>query len=400
MKFHSAKEFLKNKKVLFFLFGTLFFMINISVSYSVVPVFLISQNATLAQVGISTSVYSFAAIILRIFLGPLSDKKGRKFTLLVSASSLIISWILIWIAPSFELHLVARVIQAIGLALYMSTGSSVVSDIADKKVLGSFLGIHRGFMGFGFLLGPVIGLTLIKISATFLFLGMISIALLSLILLTFISETGVIVKGKQKNSLFDNYKELLKNHSLLRYYLLVITLTSGFGIVDTNSAIFLNSLDGIISPSLFLLSIAGMGMLASIIGGRLIDRFGIKKVIIPGVFLAFTGFMSMSLVEMIGNYALFIAIFSLGLGTNSTIISAITGIQRATRKELKATSFVIQDCAFDGGFVVGNLIFGFLVTGLGYSYSFLIIGLLIGLSYLIILISDYRFNKDSLTKTQ
>ncbi|MDD2371898.1 MAG: MFS transporter [Firmicutes bacterium] len=394
MKFHSAKDFLTNKKVLFFLFGTIFFMINISVSYSVVPVFLINQNFTIAQVGISTSVYSFSAIILRIFLGPLSDNHGRKLTLMVSASSFVISWILIWIAPSYELHLIARVIQAIGLALYMSTGSSVVSDIADKKILGTCLGIYRGFLGFGFLLGPVIGLKLIKISNSFLFIGIISIAIISLILLSFVFETGIITKEKQKTNLFNNYKELLGNHNLLRYYLLVLTLTCGFGIINTNAAIFLNSQVDVISPSIYLLSIAGMGMIASLIGGRLIDKFGIKKVIIPGVILALTGFIAMSFVEYFGNYALFISIFTLGLGTNSTVISSITGIQRATRIDLKATSFAIQESAYDGGFVIGNLIFGFLVIGVGFSYSFLIIGLIMGVSYLTILISDHQINKN------
>jgi len=397
MKFHSSKDFIRDKKVLFFLFGTLLFMINVSSSYSVVPVFLINQNFTLVQVGISSSLYSFAAIVLRILLGPLADKKGRKFSLIISASSFIISWFLIWLAPSFGLHLIARAIQAIGLALYMSTGSSVVSDVTDKKIVGSCMGIYRGFMGLGFVIGPVIGLMLIKISDKFLFIGMISFALLSLFMLIFISETGVVTKVKQKINYLNNYLELLKNHKLLRYYLLVITVTAGYGIVGTNSAIFLGTMSSVISPSVFLFLIGIMGMLASIIGGRLIDKFGIKKVIIPGVILALTGFLAMALVESIGNIAIFIAIFSLGLGTHSTVLSSVTSIERDTRKELMATSFVIQECAFDGGFVIGNLVFGFLVTGIGYSYSFLIIGVILGLSYLTILVLDNIVNKKALT---
>lgn len=397
MKFHSSKDFIRDKKVLFFLFGTLFFMINIGVSYSVVPVFLINQGATMGQVGISSSLYSFSAIILRIFLGPLADKKGRKFSLMISAASFVLSWILIWIAPSFALHLVARVIQSIGLAIYMSTGSSVVSDLVDVKIVGSCIGIYRGFMGFGFIIGPALGLVLIKISATFLFLGIISIAILSFILLSFMSETCVINKIKQKVNVFGNYLELLKNQKLLRYYLLVVVVTSGYGIINTNSAIFLGTQKDVISPSIFLFLVASMGMITSFTSGRLIDKFGVKKIIIPGVILALIGFTAMAFVGVIGNYALIIAILALGLGTNSTIVSSITSIERATRKELKATSFVIQECAYDGGFMVGNFIFGFLVSGIGYSYGFLIISIILGLSYLTIFISDYLYNKKALT---
>lgn len=397
MKYSSSKDFLKDRRILFFLFGTLFFMINIAVSYSIVPVYLISQNATLAQVGISSTVYSLSAIMLRIFLGPLADKKGRKFSLLISAFSFILSWLLIWFAPSFSLHIVARIIQSIGLALYMSTGSSVVSDVAEPRILGTCMGIYRGFLGLGFVLGPVIAFRLIEISFSAMFIGNITFATISLLLLIFIKETGVISKEGlvKKKNIFSNYCELLRNHNLLRYYLLVITITSGFGIISTNSAIYLSGLEGVMSPSLFLFSIASIGMIASFASGRLVDKFGIRKAIIPAVIMALAGFLVMSLIGNIGNIAIVFVILSIGFGTNSTVISSITGIERGTRKDLMATSFSIQESAYDGGFAIGNLIFGFLVIGLGYSYSFLIIGILMGLSYFTIFLTDYMFSKNS-----
>ncbi len=397
MKFNNSKDFLKDRRILFFLFGTLFFMINIAVSYSIVPVYLISQSATLAQVGISSTIYSLSAIVLRIFLGPLADKKGRKFSLLISAISFIISWVLIWLAPSFSLHILARIIQAIGLALYMSTGSSVISDVAEPKILGTCMGLYRGFLGLGFVVGPVIAFKLIEISFSAMFLGNIAFATISLILLSFIKETGVIRKEifiKKKN-FFKNYLELLRNHNLLRYYLLVVTITSGFGILSTNSAIYLSGLEGVMSPSMFLFSLASLGMIASFLGGSLVDKFGIRKVIVPAVIMALTGFLSMALIGDIGNIAIIFVIISIGFGTNSAVICSITGIERGTRKDLMATSFSIQESAYDGGFAIGNFIFGFLVVNLGYSYSFLIIGLLMGLSYLTIFLTDYMISKKS-----
>lgn len=359
------------------------------------PVYLISKNATLPQVGISSTIYSLSAIILRIFFGPLADKKGRKFSLLISAFSFILSWILIWWAPSFSLHIVARVIQSIGLALYMSTGSSVVSDVASPKILGTCMGIYRGFLGLGFVLGPVIAFKLIEISFPAMFIGNIIFATISLLLLLFIKETGVRSKENiiRKKHFFSNNLELLRNHNLLRYYLLVVTITSGFGILSTNSAIYLSSLDGVMSPSLFLFSLASIGMIASFASGRLVDKFGIRKTIIPSVIMALVGFLAMALIGSFGNVALVFVIISIGFGTNSTVVSSITGIERGTRKDLMATSFSIQESAYDGGFAIGNLIFGFLVISLGYSYSFLIVGLLMSLSYLSVFLIDYMFSK-------
>lgn len=392
MKINSVKEFISNRKILFFLFGTFFFLMNISISYSVVPVYLISQNFSLAQIGISTTIYSLFTIFLRIFLGPLADRKGRKFSLLISSFSFIISWIFIWLAPNYEVHLIARLVQAVGPAMFMSSASSVVSDLADSKILGSCMGIYRGFMSMGVILGPVYALTMSNFGFNVMFIGTISISLISFLLLTFISETKVDF-GKnldiKRTGMFKDYMVLLRNPRLLRFYLAVMTATIGFGIVNTNSAVFLNSLDNVLKPGTFLFFFGVFGMIASMIGGRFIDKRGVKNIIIPGAFLALTGFIGMAFVGSFGNLALIVVIIALGLGTNSIVISSVTSIGRETGNDLKATSYAIMDCAYDSGFAVGNMLFGFMVTSFGYSYGFLIIAFILALSYLGIFTGEY-----------
>ncbi len=392
MKIESVGEFIKNRKMLFFLFGTFLFMMNISISYSVVPVYLISQNFTIAQIGISTTIYSLSAIFLRIFLGPLADSKGRKFALLISSFSFVISWMFIWFAPNFQVHLIARFVQAIGLAMYMSSASSVVSDVVHNKVLGSCMGIYRGFISMGVILGPVYALALSGIGFNVMFIGTIATSLISFILITFISETKVDFtnsENKKKNTMVKDYLVLLKNPRLLRYYLAIMTATSGYGIINTNSAVFLGGLKGVLNPSTFLFLFGCVGMVASLASGRRTDKHGIKSVIIPGAFLALAGFFSMAFVESFGNIALFMVIIAMGFGTNSLVISSITGIGRETSNDLKATSYSIMESAYDGGFAVGNLIFGLMVTAFGYSYGFLIVGFILTLAYLGIFTGEY-----------
>lgn len=397
MKIESVKEFIRNRKMLFFLFGTFLFMMNISISYSVVPVYLASQNFTLAQIGISTTIYSLSAILLRIFLGPLADRKGRKFALLISSFSFVISWLFIWLAPNYEVHLVARVFQSLGLAMYMSSASCVVSDVVDNKILGSSMGIYRGFVSIGIILGPVYALTLSGIGFNVMFIGIMITSLISFILLTFISETKVgfgETCTTKKNSMLKDYMVLIKNPRLLRYYFAIMIATSGYGIINTNSAVFISNLEGVLKPSTFLFLYGCVGMYASLAGGRHTDRLGIKKVIIPSAFLALTGFVGMSFVESFGNIALFAVIITMALGTNSLVISAITGIGRETTNDLKASSYSIMESAYDGGFAVGNLIFGLVVTAVGYSQGFLIIGFLLTLAYIALFIGDRLYRKN------
>lgn len=392
MKIESVGEFIRNRKVLFFLFGTFLFMMNISISYSVVPVYLVSQNFSLAQIGISTTIYSLSAIILRIFLGPLADKKGRKFSLLISSFSFVLSWLFIWLAPNYEAHLIARVVQALGLAMFMSSASCVVSDVVDNKILGSSMGIYRGFVSIGIILGPVYALSLSVIGFNVMFIGIMSTSLISFILLTFISETKVGFGETctiKRNSMLKDYMILIKNPRLLRYYLAIMTATSGYGIINTNSAVFLGGLEDVLKPSTFLFLYGCIGMVASLSSGRQTDRRGIKKVIIPSAFLALSGFVSMAFVESFGNPALFVVIIAMAFGTNSLVISAITGIGRETTNDLKASSYSIMESAYDGGFAVGNLVFGLVVTAVGYSQGFLIVGLILALCYVAIFTGEF-----------
>jgi predicted MFS family arabinose efflux permease len=258
------------------------------------------------------------------------------------------------------------------------------------------MGIYRGFISIGVILGPVYALTLSGIGFNVMFIGIMATSFLSFILITFTSETKVgfgNLESVKKNNMIKDYLILLKNPRLLRYYLAIMTATSGYGIINTNSAVFLGGLEGVLKPSTFLFLFGCVGMIASLVSGRRTDRRGIKSVIIPGAFLALAGFFSMAFVESFGNFALFVVIVAMGFGTNSLVISSITGIGRETRNDLKATSYSIMESAYDGGFAVGNLIFGLMVTAFGYSQGFMIVGIILTLSYLGIFTGEFIRNK-------
>lgn len=397
MKIKNVKEFITNRMVIIFLFSTFFFMLNMSISFAIVPVYLISNHYSIAQVGISATIYSLLSIIFKFILGPISDRKGRKFSMLIGAFSFVISWILIWHAPNFQIHLIARVLQAIGLAMFIPTATSVVSDMVDSNILGSCMGIYRGIFSFGIMLGPIYALTLSEISYSIMFIGIITTSLISFILITFISDTksntGNIpeLKNYKKSIMLFNYIAVLKNPKLLRYYFAIITTSFCFGIVETNAAVFIRSLDNIMKPGIFLLFLGFFSTLASMIGGRLIDKIGIKKVIIPGAILVFIGILSMAFVQSTGNLALILVIIALGIGVDTVLISSIFGINRLASDDMKSTSFAAGDSAWDFGFAVGNMIFGFIVTGVGYSYGFLIISIIFTLCNICIFIWDFLY---------
>ena len=348
--------------------------------FTVVPIYLMSKGASVAQVGISTAFYSVVAIILRIFLGPVADRKGRKPAMIASAVAFGLASLLIWLAPNFSLHLAARCVQAVGLALFMSTGSSVVSDVAIKAVQGSCMGIYRGFLNLGFMLGPVISIGISRIGYREMFIANIIMAVIAGILFSLVPETGKNTKDTKQESLLKNYVELLTDRKLLLYYLLIVSFSMGYGTIMGNAGIYLQTIPDIWTSALFLFLVSGSGFLACLVAGRLVDLFGIKKVLLPTIGFAITGLVAMFLVPQLGNIAFVLAAICFGIGNNGAVTCVVTGIEEATRGELKATSFSVQESSIDGGNAIGSSIFGAVATYIGLNNGFLAIALLMVLS--------------------
>lgn len=390
MKINSIKDFFRSKIVWLFLTGTFFMMLNMSMAYMVIPVYLVSTGASVAQVGMSTAFYSVVAIILRIFLGPVADNKGRRFSMLASTFAFLIGTIFIWLAPSFSWHLVARAIQAISLALFMSTGSSVISDLADEKVLSTFMGIYRALLGLGFMIGPIFSLAMIRISYDAMFIANIIITIIAFILLYQVEETCKYHKTNSSKNLFNDYRGLLGDRRLRKYYYLTIMLAVGYGTVMANAANYLNKLDTGLSASLFIFLLMSSGMLASMSAGWLIDKFSIKKIIIPAVSIAVIGMLGMSTISWMGNIALFAVAIIFGIGNNSSVICAVSGVDSFTTKKLKATSFSIQESSIDGGNAIGNFIFGWVALLLGYANAFIVLGIIMAIGCFLLIIDKEK----------
>lgn len=386
MKISSIKDFFRSKIVWLFLTGTFFMMLNMSMAYMVIPVYLVSTGATVAQVGMSTAFYSIVAIILRIFLGPVADNKGRRFSMLSSTFAFLVGTISIWIAPSFGWHLAARAIQAISLALFMSTGSSVISDLADESILSTFMGIYRALLGLGFMVGPIFSLAMIKISYDAMFIANIIITIIAFFLLFQVEETCKYHKTNSGKNLFIDYKGLLGDRRLRKYYYLTVMLAVGYGTVMANAANYLNDLDSGLSASFFIFLLMSSGMVASMSAGWLIDKFSIKKIIIPAVSLAVLGMMGMSTISWLGNIALVAVGIIFGIGNNSSVICAVSGVDSFTAKKLKATSFSIQESSIDGGNAIGNFIFGWVALILGYGNAFIVLGIIMAIGCFLLII--------------
>ena len=106
--------------------------------------------------GVLGSVYSLLQFACAPFWGALSDRIGRRSTLLFTLSGMVVSYALWAVSGSFAVLIAARVLGGV-MAGNISIASAVVSDITSGKERAKGMGMLGMGIGLGFIFGPAIG---------------------------------------------------------------------------------------------------------------------------------------------------------------------------------------------------------------------------------------------------
>src|SRR3989338_4617163 len=131
--------------------------------YPIVPIFLTSVlKVSTPIVGLIEGIAEGTAAIGKFIFGYLSDKVGKRKPFVVSGYSFsTVSKILISLASSWPLVLLARFIDRLGKGVRTSARDSLLLQNTTKKNKGFIFGYHRAFDSAGSVIGPIIALPLI-----------------------------------------------------------------------------------------------------------------------------------------------------------------------------------------------------------------------------------------------
>lgn len=104
-------------------------------AYPWMPIFFIyfSDALPLSQVLALESVYYVAIVVMEVPSGYLSDKLGRRPTLLMSSAALLISYLMFSLGQGLWSWAIAQVFLAMGLALASGTDTSLLYDTLEAK---------------------------------------------------------------------------------------------------------------------------------------------------------------------------------------------------------------------------------------------------------------------------
>ena len=203
------------------------------------------RGMTLAQVGLLLGTYQFSKMIFEIPTGIVADKYGRKISMIIGLTLLEFYLLFTMIGNSFNLFIIATIIQGIAFTFISGVDSALFVDsiIADnqKSNLSKYSLIKQiifySSLAFSALFG---GILASKYSYSFVYLIQMIFFAVPIVLMFFIKETNF-----NKNSTLEPisskviFKYILNNKILINFILIHVFIGVAFIPIDSYYSNFL-----------------------------------------------------------------------------------------------------------------------------------------------------------------
>ncbi|MFL6234091.1 MAG: MFS transporter [Thermoanaerobaculia bacterium] len=116
-------------------------------------------HATPLRIGLLFSSYSLTQLLCAPLLGRLSDRIGRRPVLLGSIAGSALSYVVFAFAPSYAVLLLARSLSGVAAANY-AIAQAYMADVSTPEGRSKAMGLVGAAFGLGFVLGPALGFML------------------------------------------------------------------------------------------------------------------------------------------------------------------------------------------------------------------------------------------------
>jgi MFS family permease len=340
----------------------------------ILPVFarrLMEFGAGVETLGLMTMSFALAQFVAAPFMGSLADRIGRRPLIIVALVAYIAANIGFLFAPTTAAFIVVRTFEGALTAGLFPSAMGIVADISPVDERGRWSGILMGAYGAGFIFGPVIGGFLYDgwgfampfiLSAAMAFLSLIAAIIL-------VPETRsevvrhrdqllqrreIQLSGDKKSSLWDSIPRPLTVFGTL--LLLDFMIVFSFAFVEPQMIFyFYEELSWTtIQFGVIVGAYGGSLVISQLLFGRLSDRFARKPVIIIGMLLYATFYISLAIIT---SYPfMFLAAVISGIG-EALVMPALSAYYfDITSEQHRSRVLGIKESAASLGGVLGPLL--------------------------------------------
>ncbi len=343
---------------------------------------------------LSVGLYLGISAVLQVFIGPISDKFGRRPVILWGIGIYLVATIGCILAPTAEVFLVFRMCQAV-VAVAMVLSRAAVRDMFDQDQAASMIGYVTMGMAIVPMISPMFGGILDELygwKSNFWALLMLG-ALVWWLTWADMGETAV-KSDKSLTQQFGEYPELLVSPRFWGYSL-AASFCSGSFFAYLGGGPFVGSVVFGMSPfwvGIFFGAPAVGYFFGNMFTGMLARRIGINKLVLTGCLINFAG-VSISLTVFLigqGSPLSFFGLMTLvGLGNGLVIPNATAGML-SVRPHLAGTASGLGGAIMIGGGAALSVLAGALLGPETGAFPLLYIMVATSLAAVISILMVYR----------
>lgn len=246
-------------------------------------------DASFDQVQFVISAYLFGLAVAQPVCGYLCDRFGRRPVMLIGFSLFVLASLLCAIAPSLELLVLARFVQAMGVSVGTVASRAIMRDCYEKNKMAEAMSYVAAVMGLAPIAAPIFGGALdANFSYASIFLGTALIGAVVFVgMLTNLVETlSTDVETPQIKTWIRSYRQLLSSRVFMGNTLIFgFVQGSFFSFMAIGAALFATRFD--VQPGLFGMMWGLMAIsyvVGATIAAKATPRIGTRKVMTISVY--------------------------------------------------------------------------------------------------------------------
>lgn len=334
-------------------------------------------GATATTIGIVVSMFTYTAIGFKLISAPALDAFNRKYILMGAMLTMALAYLGYGISNGIPVLMGARLLQGAGQA-FTATGSlALATDALPKNKLGSGLGLFSMAQAVCQAIGPSIGLFLVSMlgyNVTF-FIGSASMLFAALITLRIKAVNHV------KRTFKINFKNIIAKEALLPAGIMML-LSTAYCAVGSFLIIYATNM-GVESIGLFFTVYAATMLFTRPIIGKLSDKIGVWRVLLPALLCFSFAFLIISVANNIYMFLLAAFVSAFGYGACQPAIQTLC--MKAVTAERRGAASCTNYIGMDLGNLIGPILAGMAVETFGYSQMWRLMLIPVILAFIIIL---------------
>lgn len=349
----------------------------------VVPLYAKSFGVSISAIGLSVAVYGLARFIGGLPTGQLSDRLGRRPTLVIGEALTCLGNLLCGLATDYPQFLLFRFVAGLGAVAVVTTGQVILADLSTRSNRGKLMGIYQGAFLAGVGLGPLPGGVLAEaFGLSFPFYAFAALGVIAgVVAFDRVPETrgarheiSSMAPASGEPYLRQLWR-LLENRgftlvSLVSFVQFFARTGAIFAVVPVMAATRLGLSADQIGSGLTTTALANMGMVY--FAGVMVDRFGRKPVIVPSTLISGLAVASFAFAPGYGSFIAASLFWGIASGISGPAPAAYAadmappGLNAVTMSSYRMIS--------DLGYVVGPMLLGWIADMWGNEFSVALTG--------------------------